>query len=517
MRRMLVVGGLSVFLTAFFTASVGAQAVRAPRFWLAEPAELIKLHKDKLPPLTRWAQLPLVRISPDGKRYIYIRMVRLGQAIPYMGEMVHVRTGGEPATWDNIGIDPAYCRMSMTGIVWRADSLRVLLLNPKTKEGGGWVDDWRNTMFAYAMCWDVKNPQFSRPRCYRLRDKGETGCTSVTYSPDGKLLWAAYSDPKDYKSCGVSEGPQGRGRRGRILYRRKGAVIYHLSPSLDGKHLAWVEFQPTKAKGHDGPQVVVLDLKTRKVVHRVVLSRDIRAPWDCQPPVWTADSRAICYGTVDVAEPDRVHRRAVYVLKLGEKTSKVLLRDAVAVGAVTGGIVLNRGPACVSFGQGLKVRRMPASVTDDVVLCSLYGSASPITLVQRAYAQQVTPKWILYAQANGDDVLIVRAAVRRGGEASPRAAWKAVLDAMAAEDIEALKSLTTDKGFTSLTRTARGKILTSKDLQSLARAWGRFEVRWKKPGSSSATALMGPEPKEHGLFFKRIGDGWKLDEWRPGR
>jgi hypothetical protein len=31
-----------------------------------------------------------------------------------------------------------------------------------------------------------------------------------------------------------------------------------------------------------------------------------------------------------------------------------------------------------------------------------------------------------------------------------------------------------------------------------------------------ATAVMGPEVKEHTLEFIRTAQGWRLDEWKPG-
>ncbi|MCK4624557.1 MAG: hypothetical protein KAV00_04545 [Phycisphaerae bacterium] len=407
MRRSLV----SIVLGLLSLSFVSAEEASAPHVTLDDFTELLKLPKGQVPAIT-FAK-PFIRISPKGDRYIYIRMYR-DKAIPHIGQFKPVKGDGS-VPWDNYGVAPPYCRMCFAGLVWRADNQRVLFLHPRLRlDHKGWVEHYERSMFAYAMCWDLRNPQCSRPGCMRLADKGETGCTSVSFSPDGRLVLAAYSDPKNYKSCGITESPQGR--QSRVLYRNTGAAIYHLVPSPDGKHLAWVETHQRKAGGkYRGPDVVVLNVKTKKVVHRIGLSNHIPGWSDVQPPVWTADSKAICYG--DVVKIDRVYRREVRVLGLGKKAGKVLVRDALAVGAVAEGIILNRGPGCTPMGQYISsLSPGPGDdrpKTDNVVLCSLTGKTSPQTLVSNAYCQQVIGDRVIYAQQNADQVLVMQARLKR--------------------------------------------------------------------------------------------------------
>ena len=131
--------------------------------------------------------------------------------------------------------------------------------------------------------------------------------------------------------------------------------------------------------------------------------------------MWTADSKAICYG--DVVKIDRVYRREVRVLGLGKKAGKVLVRDALAVGAIPGGIILNRGPGCTPMGQYISsLSPGPGDdrpKTDNVVLCSLTGKTLPQTLVSNAYCQQVMGDRLIYAQRNADQVLVMQARLKR--------------------------------------------------------------------------------------------------------
>jgi len=411
MRRSLV----SIVLSLLSFSIVAAEEAPAPQVKLDNSTELLKLKlsKGQVPPIT-FAR-PFIRISPKGDRYIYIRMYR-DKAIPHIGHFKPVKSD-EPVPWDKCGIAAVYCRMCFAGIVWRADNQRVLFLHPRFREGnGGWVEHFERSMFPYAMCWDKRNPQCGRPRYTILKGKGETGCTSASFSPDGKVLWTAFSDPTDFKACGITEGPQGR-RRGRVLYRNTGAAIYHLVPSPDGKHLAWVETHQRKTgKKYPGPEVVVLNVKTRKVVHRIGLSNHIPGWSDVQPPVWTADSKAICYG--DVVKIDKVYRREVRVLGLGKKAGRVLVRDALAVGAIPEGVILNRGPGCTPMGQQIS-SYIPFGAADDrpqtdnVVLCSLTGKTLPQTLMPNAYCQQVIGNRLIYAQQNADRVLVMQARLKR--------------------------------------------------------------------------------------------------------
>ncbi len=42
-------------------------------------------------------------------------------------------------------------------------------------------------------------------------------------------------------------------------------------------------------------------------------------------------------------------------------------------------------------------------------------------------------------------------------------------------------------------------------------------MRFSRKADDAASALMGPEVKEHGLEFVKTKDGWKLDQWLPGQ
>jgi len=412
MRRSLV----SIVLGLLSLSFVSAEEAPVPHVKLDDFTELLKLHKDQIPPIT-FAK-PFIRISPKGDRYIYVRMYH-DKAIPHIGQFKPVKYD-RPVVWGNCGIATPYCRMCFAGVVWRADGQQVLFLHPRSVVGRkkGWVEHYERSMFPYAMRWDIRPAQFGKPNphYFGFVNKGETGCTSASYSPDGKVLWAAFSDLKDFKACGVTESPQGR-RQGRILYRNTGAAIYHLVPSPDGKHLAWVETYQRKTGGkYRGPDVVVLNVKTKKIVHRIGLSNHIPSWSDVQPPVWTADSKTICYG--DVVEIDKVYRREVRVLGLGKKVGRVLVRDALAVGAIPEGVILNRGPRCEPMRQQIS-SYIPFGAADDrpktdnVVLCSLTGKTSPQILVSAAYCQQVIGDRVIYAQRNADQVLVMQARLKR--------------------------------------------------------------------------------------------------------
>jgi hypothetical protein len=266
------------------------------------------------------------------------------------------------------------------------------------------------------MCWDLPNPQFKL--CRHMRLSGATGCTSLSYSPDGKVLYAAFSDPQSNKACGVTAWDSSA-QRGRVVYRREGAALYHLVPSPDGRRLAWVEtYRRRRGKPRRGPDVIVFDLRAGKCIYRIGLSADIPAWLDAQPPVWTADSRTLCYG--DVIRLDRMARRQVLVLTPGQGDEKRLLRDALAVGAVAGGIVLNRGPACTPMAQLISSQAPVRGLDDrpksnDIVLCDPARPGTFVTLMPNAFAQQASGRHVVYARESGGDVIVTRAELKRPG------------------------------------------------------------------------------------------------------
>ena len=264
------------------------------------------------------------------------------------------------------------------------------------------------------MCYDLPNPQFKLCRHAGVQDT--TGCTGLSYSPDGKLLWTAFSEPKKSKRCGITCW-DAAAEKSRTVYRQADAAVYHLVPSPNGKYLAWVETHPRKGRGpRPSTEVIVFDIKAGKAVHRIGLSPHAGNWVDTPPPVWTADSTAICYG--DVVAIDRLFRREVRLLPLGSTTGRLVVRDAIAVGATNDGILCNRGPGCQPGRQMLSSWAPPGGGaglprTNDVILCSLSATGPSTTLVPQAFAQQVLPGSLLYAQVSGNDVIVVRARLKR--------------------------------------------------------------------------------------------------------
>ncbi|MDP6636403.1 MAG: hypothetical protein QGG42_16000 [Phycisphaerae bacterium] len=365
--------------------------------------ELLKHNKDLLPPSLIGGGM--FRLSPSGNRYMYLRQYPGYKYKLHFGQFKPASTDS-PAIWDR-ALPTFYCRMTLAGIAWRSDSQRVLFLQEMdiTGKEGRRMEPWE-------MKWDVKNPQFGRAKHMKLGDKDSTGCTAASYSPDGKTMWATFSDVKDFKVCGITENVRGR-NRSRILYRSTGRGIHYLVPSPDGKFLSWVETYPMKDNKRVPPDVVVADAKSGKIVRRITLSAHIPGWLDAKAPIWTADSAAICYG--DVVVINRVWRREVRVTKLSDKTSRVLARDSIAIGAVSGGIVLNRGPACTPMRQFISSYAAPGSITpttNDVIFRPLAAKSEPITLINNAFAQHVLQGTIVYSQRNGDDILIMRAKLK---------------------------------------------------------------------------------------------------------
>lgn len=98
---------------------------------------------------------------------------------------------------------------------------------------------------------------------------------------------------------------------------------------------------------------------------------------------------------------------------------------------------------------------------------------------------------------------------------TPEAAWARLLSAMTAGDMVAVARLTTAAGLASLDA-RRGTSPRADAFPGWAKAWSKWEVRWKTRDADRATARLGPEIKEHGLELVRVDGGWKLDRWMPG-
>ena len=389
---------------------------------LENPKELLKLKRGILPPNISGEKV--FRLSPSGNRFMYIRMypgdgygskIHFGQFKPVLTDSAVI--------WER-AIPAFYCRMTLAGIAWRNDSQRVLFLQEAgtDQKKGQRMDPW-------AMMWDIKNPQFKLIKHMRLGDRKVTGCTSATFSPDGKTTWTAFSDIKDFTVCGVTENVQGRAMS-RAIYKSKGRLIHYLTVSPDAKFLAWVETYRWKGADYKAPEVVVVDVKSKKVVRRITLSKDVHGWLDAKAPVWTTDSAAICYG--DVVMANRNWHRVVRVMpvkKLADKTSRLLARHSVAIGAVDGGIVLNRGPLCVPSRQsnssfiamGVGAGTIPPT-SNDIIFCSLKPKTQPVTLIKNAFAQHVLKNNVIYNQRNGDDVLFMKARIKLPPKDKPTAA-----------------------------------------------------------------------------------------------
>jgi hypothetical protein len=394
----------ATLILAAATSGLGADASEKTAR-IENPKELLKLNKDLFPPNMMGGGF--FRLSPSENRYIYIRMypgdtfgckLHFGQFKPSAID--------SPAVWDR-AIPSFYCRMTFAGITWRSDSQRALFLQEiDTKQKVA------QRMTPWEMKWDIKKPQFGRARHMVLGDNDSTSCTSASYSPDGKILWTAFGDPKDFKACGITEKTQGRDKS-RVVYRNTGRLIHHLTPSPNGKLLSWVETSSSKLAKSVAPDVVIVDIKSRKVIRRIGLSNHGISWLGAQAPVWTADSAGICYG--DVVKIGRLWRREVRITKLSDKTSRLLARDSIAIGAADGGIVLNRGPSCVPMSQHFSSWRGPGGITpttDTVIFCSPAAKVKPTTLINNASAQHVRAGKIIYSQLNGNDILIMRATLK---------------------------------------------------------------------------------------------------------
>jgi len=373
--------------------------------------ELLKVPGDKVP-LPESCR-PFISFSPDERRYMVL-FAKQGLAIPHLGK-TGAKAAPEPVPWDRRGIWTTYCRLCLAGRPWSADSQRVLFLHPVSREDRrGWETQWHRTMFPYAMRWDMPNPQCGRPRHMVLKDKGETGCTAASYSHDGKALFTAFSDPRDFRSCGVTEMPAvGEKRRGRVLYRKAGGAIYHLVPSPDDKRLAWIETHSRKAKPIAGPEVVIVDRKSAKVLRRIALSEHVWGWADAQPPVWSADGKAICYGSV--VQDKRFFRREVRLAEVDGKGDRLLLRDGLAVGATPAGIVVQRGARCQPAKMGIVSFVDPGHPIygkEEVTLCPTHPDAGAQTLIEGAFVQQVIGRRIVFAQRDGDRVVVKSAEIR---------------------------------------------------------------------------------------------------------
>jgi len=401
--------------TGFLATTCGAAAPKS--LALGDRVELMKLPKDKVPVIT-WA-FAFVRVSPKADRCVYIR--RTGA--PYK-TMLQIRTFGPPvAEQAALAATPATPRcwlMGFSGRCWRADGQQVAYLIADSKDERTDMPADRRLGVA-VFDWSLPVPQQSGGGA---GPSSPRTATAVTFAPTGKDLWRAESDVEKYASCRIV-GPRG------VIYKAAGVALYHLVPSPDGRHLAWIEQPPTGRRRHadvtaaareaaarkrikgvtvplrEKSAVVVFDRASRKVVHRVELNRH------CQDPmVWAAGGKMLCYA--DIVSKDRIYRLEIHALDLADGKTRLIARDAKAIGAVDGYLLANRGPGCIPMMQ-LASSWAPPPGTDprpkrnEIVLFDLSKQAEPVVLVAEAFAQQLLARDLIYAEENGPDVIVWRA------------------------------------------------------------------------------------------------------------
>jgi hypothetical protein len=93
--------------------------------------------------------------------------------------------------------------------------------------------------------------------------------------------------------------------------------------------------------------------------------------------------------------------------------------------------------------------------------------------------------------------------------------WSGLLSAMQAGKMSEVQDFTTERGLASLQAGVRDES-QGVAFRRLGAIRARWPLRWRTMTDDHATAVMGPEVKEHGLEFVRYAQGWRLDKWTPG-
>jgi len=391
---------------ALAAAPAAAKEPSSPSVQLARTVELMKLPKDRVPAIT-FAR-PFVRVSPKGDRAIYIR--RDGRsAVMYLRKLDgQGQEGPVPAAAKMSSI---HWQNAFSGLNWRADGMRVAyLVADKDKEGNLPEPPYRLGVQVFQ--WDLPVAQAA--------GGGGTGrkdmpcCTSVTYSADGKTLWRALGDEKNRTRAALAAASKTRRKLNGVLYRAEGVGIYHLAPSPDGRHLAWIEAASRRGARKSNPSaVVVMDVGKLKIARRVLLGPLVVGPIDAPPPVWADGGKLLCYG--DVVRIARICHREVHALDVKTGTTRLVIRNAVAVGATGKWLFLNRGPAVMPMSQMISSYAPigdPRPRRDAIVACRLDEGAGPITILDGAYLQQVTGGSLIYATRSGEHILVMKAALK---------------------------------------------------------------------------------------------------------
>jgi hypothetical protein len=271
----------------------------------------------------------------------------------------------------------------LTGINWRADGKAVAYIRQVREKNDG-------TVAPAGVVYRMDTPVRQWQKVDRQHAPNATIPTAISYSPDGKQIWMAYGVPKTSAACSVA-GESG------IVYQRDSRTIYHMSPSPDGKRLAWLEVPDRRGDG-DQPELVVFEIAERKETHRIAQDRDARGP-DSQPPVWAEDGKTLLYGNLGHGPKRGAWWREVFALELATGRSRMIATDAIAVGTMGELVVLNVGPAAITFREmfsSLHEAGAHAAPTRQTINVARLSTGEVVELMEDAYAQQVVGDWLVY-------------------------------------------------------------------------------------------------------------------------
>ena len=96
------------------------------------------------------------------------------------------------------------------------------------------------------------------------------------------------------------------------------------------------------------------------------------------------------------------------------------------------------------------------------------------------------------------------------GTSSPQAAWHSLLIAMKKGDLQAIESLTTERGLIRL-RNNHSQAKNLEDWPNLAEDWLKSEIIYESVGKNSATLHLIPGLIPLGIDFLKDSEGWKID------
>jgi hypothetical protein len=90
-----------------------------------------------------------------------------------------------------------------------------------------------------------------------------------------------------------------------------------------------------------------------------------------------------------------------------------------------------------------------------------------------------------------------------------------LLTAMRSTDESAMARFATNGRIASLEAGVRGEAKATA-FRRWGEGWSKWSIRWKARAADRASAMLGPEAKEHSPDFTPTPEGWKLDRWSPG-